>query len=55
LTSVSKMYGADAIPVKFLIDRSGRIQFKHIGGGPDPKVIDDLSREIDELLTQKMD
>ena len=55
LTSISKIYGVDAIPVKFLIDRNGKIQFKHIGGGPDPKVIDDLSREIDELLALKVD
>ncbi len=55
LTSVSHMYGVDAIPTKFLVDQSGRIQFKHIGGGPDPKVIDELSKEIDELLSANVD
>ena len=48
---VSKQYEVEAIPTKFLIDRNGNIQFKHIGGGPDPKVIDELSRELDQLLT----
>lgn len=55
LTSVSQMYGVEAIPTKFLVDQSGRIQFKHIGGGPDPKVIDELSKEIDELLSTNVD
>jgi thiol-disulfide isomerase/thioredoxin len=55
LTPVSKAYGVEGIPTKFLIDRSGKIQFKHIGGGLDPKVIDDLSREIDELLSISAD
>jgi tetratricopeptide (TPR) repeat protein len=50
LTDVVKSYGVEGIPTKFLIDRSGRIQFKHVGGGPDPKVIDELSKEIDKLL-----
>jgi tetratricopeptide (TPR) repeat protein len=49
-TSVPQQYAVEGIPTKFLIDRNGKIQFKHVGGGPDPKVIDDLSREIDELL-----
>jgi tetratricopeptide (TPR) repeat protein len=49
-TSVPQQYGVDGIPTKFLIDRNGKIQFKHVGGGPEPKVIDDLRREIDELL-----
>ncbi len=54
-TSVSKAYDVGGIPTKFLIDRNGKIQFKHIGGGPEPKVIDELSREIDELLAVAAD
>ena len=51
LTPVSQAFGIEGIPMKFLIDRNGRIEFRHIGGDRDPKVIDDLSREIDELLS----
>jgi len=54
-TSVPQQYGVEGIPTKFLIDRNGKIQFKHIGGGPEPKVIDELSREIDELLAVRAD
>jgi len=54
-TTVPQQYGVEAIPTKFLIDKNGKIQFKHIGGGPSPKVIDELSRELDELLAMPAD
>ncbi len=49
-TEVQKQYGVDAIPTKFLIDKKGRIQFKHIGAPPKEDVAEQLSKEIDELL-----
>ena len=49
-SSVPQQYGVEGIPTKFLIDRDGKIQFKHIGGGADAKVIDELTKELEELL-----
>jgi tetratricopeptide (TPR) repeat protein/peroxiredoxin len=49
-TDVQKQYGVEAIPTKFLIDKKGRIQYKHIGADPKEDVIAQLSKEIDELL-----
>ncbi len=49
-TDVQKSYGVEAIPTKFLIDKKGRIQFTHIGVPPNEDVVEQLSKEIDELL-----
>jgi tetratricopeptide (TPR) repeat protein len=49
-TDVSKKYEVTAIPVKFLVDKKGRIQYKHIGSTPQEDVVEQLSKEIDELL-----
>ncbi len=49
-TDVQKQYGVEAIPTKFLVDKKGRIQFKHIGAPPNEDVVEQLSKEIDELL-----
>jgi len=49
-TEVQKQYGVNSIPTKFLIDKKGRIQFKHIGAYPNEDVVEQLSKEIDELL-----
>ncbi len=49
-TDVQKQYGVEAIPTKFLIDKKGRIQYKHIGADPKEDIVAQLSKEIDELL-----
>ena len=52
-TTVQKDYGVTAVPTKFLIDKQGRIQFSHIGANNKIDVVDELSKEIDELLNMK--
>lgn len=49
-TSVAKDYGVTAIPTMFIIDKQGRIQFKHIGFDSKENIVESLSKEIDELL-----
>lgn len=50
-TTVSKDYGVTAIPTMFIIDKQGRIQFKHIGFDSKENIVESLSKEIDELLS----
>lgn len=45
----AEQYEVDSIPTTFIIDKSGTIQFKHIGYRPD--IRDVLGWEIDALLT----
>lgn len=50
-TTVPKDYNVTAIPAVFLIDKNGKIQFKHIGFDSKENIVESLSREIDELLS----
>ena len=43
-------YGVDGIPTKFVIDKTGTIRFKSIGFDNGPKMVTELSSEIDLLL-----
>lgn len=52
-TTVTKDYNVAAIPAVFLIDKEGRIQFKHIGFDSKENIVELLSTEIDELLVTK--
>ncbi len=52
-TKVQENYQVTGIPTKFLIDREGRIQFKHVGYSAKSDVVAELSKEIDELLKIK--
>ncbi len=49
-TDVQKEYGVTAIPTLFIIDKLGKIQFKHIGFSKEENIVESLSKEIDELL-----
>ena len=49
--NVVDKYGVDGIPTKFMIDRRGKIQFKSIGFGGGQKMIDEMSLEIEMLLS----
>ena len=44
-------YGVSGIPTKFIIDREGNIQFKSIGFGGGDTMIDEMTIEIDMLLS----
>jgi|GEM_PF-1269539 len=49
-SNVQKDYNVTAVPTKFLIDKQGKIQFSHQGYSPKSDVVEELSKEIDELL-----
>lgn len=44
-------YGVEGIPTKFIIDKKGMIQFKSIGFDNGPKMIEEMTVEIDMLLS----
>jgi len=44
-------YGVEGIPTKFVIDRKGKIQFKSIGFSGGQEMMDELTLEIDMLLS----
>ena len=46
-----KQYNVVATPTTFLVDRSGRMVFKHVGYGPGMEKV--LEREIELLLARK--
>jgi thiol-disulfide isomerase/thioredoxin len=43
-------YGVEGIPTKFIIDKKGMIQFKSIGFMGGPKMIDEMTLQIEMLL-----
>jgi len=43
-------FGVEGIPTKFIIDKKGMIQFKSIGFDNGPKMIEEMTAEIDILL-----
>jgi thiol-disulfide isomerase/thioredoxin len=43
-------YGVEGIPTKFIIDKKGMIQFKSIGFMGGPKMIDEMTMQIEMLL-----
>jgi thiol-disulfide isomerase/thioredoxin len=44
-------YGVEGIPTKFIIDKKGMIQFKSIGFDNGPKMVDEMTAEIEILLS----
>ncbi|MGC8897707.1 MAG: redoxin domain-containing protein [Bacteroidota bacterium] len=44
-------YGVEGIPTKFVIDRKGKIQFKGVGFSGGQEMMDELTLEIDMLLS----
>jgi len=51
---ISLAYNVQSIPSLFVIDRKGKIQYKHIGfGGNGEEFVKMISNEIEELLTEK--
>jgi len=44
-------YGVEGIPTKFIIDREGKIQFKSVGFSAGQEMIDEMTLEIDMLLS----
>ena len=51
-TDVQKDYEVTGIPTLFIIDKKGKIQFKHIGFNKEENIVESLSGEIDELLLE---
>jgi thioredoxin-like negative regulator of GroEL len=48
--SVAEKYGIEGIPVTYVIDKNGKIQFKHIGFKDGSVLVNDLTNEIEVLL-----
>ena len=48
----SKKYRASSIPRLFVIDREGRIRFRHVGYNPRSDLVAKLSSQIDQLLKE---
>jgi hypothetical protein len=46
-------YKVEGIPTKFLIDRNGNIQFKSIGFEGGQKMVDEMTIQIEMLLSKE--
>ncbi len=47
---VSELYGIEGIPVTYVIDKNGKIQFKHVGFKDGSALLTELTNEIEVLL-----
>lgn len=47
---VAERYGIEGIPTTYVIDKNGKIQFKHVGFKDGKTFVNDLSNEIELLL-----
>lgn len=47
---VAEKYGIEGIPITYVIDKNGKIQFKHVGFKDGTALVDDLTKEIEVLL-----
>jgi thiol-disulfide isomerase/thioredoxin/tetratricopeptide (TPR) repeat protein len=50
---VIEKYGVDGIPTKFIIDKEGSIRFESVGFGGGPQMIEEMTAEINLLLTDE--
>ena len=49
-TGVAEKYGIEGIPITYVIDKNGKIQFKHVGFKDGNAFVNDLTSEIEVLL-----
>jgi hypothetical protein len=47
---VAEKYGIEGIPITYVVDKNGKIQFKHVGFKDGKALVDDLTNEIEVLL-----
>jgi thiol-disulfide isomerase/thioredoxin len=47
---MAEKYGIEGIPITYVIDKNGKIQFKHIGFKDGTALVNDLENEIEVLL-----
>jgi thiol-disulfide isomerase/thioredoxin len=47
---IAEKYGIEGIPITYVVDKNGKIQFKHIGFKDGKALVDDLTNEIEVLL-----